>query len=126
MKLRVAGLAGDRDVEPGAAPPGVRAARDGNAVWVHYRGETWRVEKVVARPGRAHEAEHDLVAPMPGKVTKVFVSVGATVTKGTPLLILEAMKMEHEIKAPKDGRVAALPSAVGQMVGLGDLLAEIE
>jgi biotin carboxyl carrier protein len=36
------------------------------------------------------------------------------------------MKMEHEIKAPKDGRVAALPSAVGQMVGLGDLLAEIE
>ncbi len=34
--------------------------------------------------------------------------------------------MEHEIRAPKDGRVKRLPFRAGEMVGLGDLLAEME
>ena len=124
MKLRSGET--ERDVEaPQALPRGVRAVRDGKHVFVHFAGETYRVEQVVNRGG-GHEAEHSLLAPMPGRVTKVFVAEGDAVTKGTPLLVLEAMKMEHQIKAPRDGKVGKLHHGVGDMVGLGDALAEID
>jgi 3-methylcrotonyl-CoA carboxylase alpha subunit len=65
-----------------------------------------------------------LAAPMPGKIVAVLVETGATVEKGTPLLILEAMKMEHTIKAPAGGTVKELLSAVGEQVEEGaELLA---
>jgi 3-methylcrotonyl-CoA carboxylase alpha subunit len=55
-------------------------------------------------------------APMPGKVTKLLVDVGDTVSAGTPLLIMEAMKMEHTIKAPCDGTVASIHCSVEQII----------
>ncbi len=44
-------------------------------------------------------------APMPGLVTKMNVVKGEKITKGSPLLIIEAMKMENEIRAAADGVV---------------------
>jgi biotin carboxyl carrier protein len=44
----------------------------------------------------------DLKSPMPGLVLKVMTQVGEVVKKGSPLIILEAMKMENVIKAPSD------------------------
>jgi biotin carboxyl carrier protein len=44
-----------------------------------------------------------ILSPMPGKIVKVYVEDGATVKKGDPVLILEAMKMEHSVSAPVDG-----------------------
>ncbi|MCX7901642.1 MAG: acetyl-CoA carboxylase biotin carboxyl carrier protein subunit, partial [Burkholderiaceae bacterium] len=41
------------------------------------------------------------------------------VTRGTPLVVLEAMKMEHTIVAPADGVVEAVPYAVGDQVPEG-------
>ena len=67
-----------------------------------------------------------LEAPMPGVVTKVLVEPGDAVTKGQPLVALEAMKMEHVIRAPRDGRVKALAASVGQMVQAGAALVELE
>ncbi len=64
-------------------------------------------------------APGSLAAPMPGKVTAVLVKPGATVSKGTPLLILEAMKMEHTISAPADGVVKAIHFAAGDQVPEG-------
>jgi biotin carboxyl carrier protein len=43
-----------------------------------------------------------IVSPMPGLVLDVLVSEGDHVSEGTPVLILEAMKMENVIKAPAD------------------------
>ncbi len=74
----------------------------------------------------AKEAPGSLLAPMPGSVIRVDVAVGDEVTAGTPLLVLEAMKMEHEIVAPLDGTVTELPVAVGTQVDAGALLAAIE
>jgi len=62
------------------------------------------------------QLDHALTAPMPGKVTAVFVSAGEAVAAGQSLMILEAMKMEHTIKAPAEGIVATLPFAVGEQV----------
>jgi 3-methylcrotonyl-CoA carboxylase alpha subunit len=64
-------------------------------------------------------AEGGLVAPMPGKVIAWLAQPGAQVTKGAPLLILEAMKMEHTITAPTDGRLNGFRFAVGEQVTEG-------
>lgn len=64
-------------------------------------------------------------ALMPGRVVRVLVEKGATVRKGTGLLILEAMKMENEIQAPADGTVDELFVEPGQTVEAGAVLVHI-
>jgi len=67
-----------------------------------------------------------LTAPMPGRIVTVMVEAGAEVTRGTPLLVLEAMKMEHTIEAPTDGIVRSVAYAPGDLVGDGDMLVDFE
>jgi 3-methylcrotonyl-CoA carboxylase alpha subunit len=59
------------------------------------------------------------VAPMPGKLTQVFVSVGQTVGTGDRLAIIEAMKMEHVLRAARDAVVAQITGAPGDFVEEG-------
>ena len=97
-----------------------RAVRDG-AHWHLFRDGRHRV---LALQSAQTAPEPDgalgsLAAPMPGKVLQVLVSVGARVAKGTPLVILEAMKMEHTIAAPHDGQVAELHFKAGEQVNEG-------
>ena len=66
-----------------------------------------------------------LIAPMPGSVVRIMVAEGDTVTVGTPLLVLEAMKMEHTITSPSDGIVTALNVAAGTQVERGAVLVEL-
>ena len=67
-----------------------------------------------------------LTAPMPGKVVALLAQPGQKVDKGTPLLILEAMKMEHTITAPAAGIVKAFCYATGEQVADGAALVEFE
>ena len=60
-----------------------------------------------------------LAAPMPGKVIAVLVRAGATVERGAPLVIMEAMKMEHTITAPGAGTVQEILYGVGEQVAEG-------
>ena len=62
---------------------------------------------------------------MNGAVTQVFVSVGDSVKRGQPLLVLEAMKMEHSILAPVDGFIEAIAVAKGAQVATRDTLVVI-
>ncbi len=73
----------------------------------------------------ADAAAGSLRAPMPGLVKIVRAAAGETVTKGQPLLVLEAMKMEHAIAAPHDGVVAAI-AAEGAQVTEGTVLVSFE
>ena len=68
----------------------------------------------------------DVLAPMPGLVLNVMVSAGDTVSAGTPLLILEAMKMENVLKAEGDGTVKSVTVAKGDAVDKRQLLIEVE
>ena len=52
---------------------------------------------------------------MPGLVKIVRATTGDVVTKGQPLLILEAMKMEHTIAAPHDGIIIEIASEGAQV-----------
>ncbi len=61
-------------------------------------------------------------APMPGNILDVKVSVGAAVTSGQVLCILEAMKMENEIVSPQDGTVASVNVSKGDSVEAGQVI----
>ncbi|KGE02810.1 acetyl/propionyl/methylcrotonyl-CoA carboxylase subunit alpha [Pseudohaliea rubra] len=63
-----------------------------------------------------------LTAPMNGRVIALLAEPGAAVSAGTPLMILEAMKMEHTVKAPVDGTVDAFRFAAGDLVDGGAAL----
>lgn len=63
-------------------------------------------------------------APMPGLVLGVKVKPGDKVTKGQPLLVVEAMKMENIIKAQGDAVVKAIFVEAGKPVEKGDKLME--
>jgi acetyl-CoA carboxylase biotin carboxyl carrier protein len=55
-----------------------------------------------------------------------FVEVGARVTQGQTILIIEAMKTMNHIPAPKAGVIAAILVGNGQPVEFGEPLAIIE
>lgn len=61
-------------------------------------------------------------APMPGTILDVKVSVGAAVTSGQVLCILEAMKMENDIVAPQNGTVASININKGDSVEAGQVI----
>lgn len=57
-----------------------------------------------------------IVAPMPGAIVSINVSVGQAVKTGDILLVLEAMKMENDIVSPADGSVKQILVQKGEMV----------
>jgi biotin carboxyl carrier protein len=74
----------------------------------------------------AAEGPKSLKAPMPGRVVRVLIEVGAVVEAEQGLVVIEAMKMQNELRSPKAGRVAELRVAPGEPVIAGQVLAIIE
>jgi propionyl-CoA carboxylase alpha chain len=66
-----------------------------------------------------------LLAPMPGTVVRVAAGEGDAVAAGTPIVVLEAMKMEHTVRAPADGVVTSILVTEGQQVDSGAVLAVV-
>jgi len=95
--------------------------------WVFLDGRTYIVGAEAAlRPGASAADEPDaLAAPMPATVVRIDVTVGQRVTRGSLLVMLEAMKMELPIRAPRDGQVAAIHCRVGEIVQPGVPLLEL-
>ncbi|KXS37090.1 MAG: 3-methylcrotonyl-CoA carboxylase alpha subunit [Halomonadaceae bacterium T82-2] len=73
-----------------------------------------------------HEVDATLTAPMHGTVVALLVEPGQRVEKGTPLMVMEAMKMEHTLSAPADGHVESFHFQGGDTVGQGDVLLEFQ
>lgn len=63
-----------------------------------------------------------ITAPMPGTILDVKVKAGDTVSKGSLIAILEAMKMENEILSPQDATIASVNVTKGQQVNSGDVI----
>jgi 3-methylcrotonyl-CoA carboxylase alpha subunit len=75
-------------------------------------------------PADTGEADHagggsGLRAPMNGTIVALLAQVGTLVDTGTPLLVMEAMKMEHTIRAPASGVVQAFYYQSGELVAGG-------
>ncbi|WP_328449328.1 acetyl/propionyl/methylcrotonyl-CoA carboxylase subunit alpha [Amycolatopsis sp. NBC_00438] len=131
-----------------AEPVRVSARRDGSLLEVRHGGVFHRYRHAsgpdrtvwLARDGRSFPfGEQEFVlssrgeaagagpvtSPMPGTVLVVKVAAGDVVRAGTPLLVVEAMKMEHTVTAPIDGVVSELPVRAGQQVALDETLAVV-
>ncbi len=66
-----------------------------------------------------------VVAPLPGTITTVPVTVGASVKRGDVLVVMEAMKMENDIRSDRDGVIKTVYVTPGKTVMQGDPLVEI-
>ncbi|SFV09314.1 acetyl/propionyl/methylcrotonyl-CoA carboxylase subunit alpha [Pseudoduganella namucuonensis] len=92
--------------------------REGDVFHVYAAGRHTALAHTdpLAHAGEAEAEAGALTAPMPGKIVAILVAAGATVAKGAPLLVMEAMKMEHTISATHDGVVEKLLYEVGDQV----------
>lgn len=63
-------------------------------------------------------------APMPGMVVTVAVKPGQKVSKGAPLLSIEAMKMETMLSAERDVVIKAIHVKPGDVIAAKDLMVE--
>ena len=64
------------------------------------------------------------MSPEPGAAA--FITVGASVTEGQTLLLIEAMKTFNPVKAPRSGKIAAILVDDSQPVEYGEPLVVIE
>ena len=111
---------GDVLVEQGGLWRRVRISNVGDTVWIDQRGRRLQLQRQDASRGaQAGGASDNVSAPMTGRVVVVNVAVGDVVTKGQPLVVVEAMKMEQPMLAPRDGVVAKVACTVGQLVDGG-------
>ncbi|MFO0677941.1 MAG: biotin/lipoyl-containing protein [Polyangiaceae bacterium] len=113
LSVRVAGRMVDLTVE--GRPPEVGAIANGQRAYVRVVSERERAAEAAKGKGPS-AAESSVRSPMPGRIVKILVAKGAAVTKGQPLLVVEAMKMENEVKAKADATVADVHVTVGQTV----------
>jgi 3-methylcrotonyl-CoA carboxylase alpha subunit len=97
---------------------------DGGGVTVIDAGHVHQIDifDVLAAAEVDDAGTGGVVAPLPGKVVAVLTEAGASVDKGTPLMIVEAMKMEHTITAPADGIVDEIHFEIGDAVDEGTVL----
>ena len=146
--VRVRGRAGAAEVAVGDGEPlAARAHRDGDRLWVsldgltvdydvvHAGGSVWlaadghvtslREHERLASSAAAAGGDGAVTAPMPGTVTVLRVELGDRVEAGTPLLVVEAMKMEHVLTAPVAGTVTELGVTAGQSVRLDERVAVV-
>jgi biotin carboxyl carrier protein len=115
---------------------GMQVSVDYRAFAVEYEGRLGggpapRAARPPERGGAAVAAPRSSVkggvtAPIAGKVLRVAVTIGASVSAGDVLIVLEAMKMENEIKAPSDGTVKEILVSEGGRVSEGETLAVVE
>jgi acetyl-CoA/propionyl-CoA carboxylase biotin carboxyl carrier protein len=101
------------------------------AMWVPEGAPVAASAGGAARKARPRPAASDggggagagqVIAPMQGTIVKVLVAVGDAVDVGTPVVVLEAMKMENQITAEKAGTVSEVRCEPGQAVGSGDVV----
>lgn len=100
---------------------------------VHFRQErhATRTENALERAlqrsaSSASAGGAKLLASMPGRIVRVLCEPGQAVRAGTPLIVMEAMKMQNELCAKTDSVVRTVRVEVGQTIERGAVLVELE
>lgn len=68
----------------------------------------------------------EVPATMAGSICDVLVAVGAAVSAGEEILILESMKMEIPVESPVAGKISEILVETGQRIDEGQVLLRIE
>lgn len=77
-----------------------------------------------AAAGVEHRIE--IRAPMPGLVTATPLAPGESVTAGSAVVVVEAMKMQMEVRAPSSGTIEDVRVRPGQEVAGGQVLVVVQ
>jgi len=85
-----------------------------------------RTEEFIVHPGTVTSPMVGTAYRSPEPGSPPFVEIGAKVTAGQTLLIIEAMKTMNQIPSPRAGTVIAILFEDGQPVEYGEPLAVIE
>jgi biotin carboxyl carrier protein len=96
--------------------------RDSSTVWLD--GRTYYLPRVhITGSGHtAASASGEVTALMPGKLLRLEVAVGDTVSEKQPVAIMESMKMESTLYASKAGRVSEIRCEPGQVLDMGQVV----
>ncbi len=78
------------------------------------------------KSSKTSKREVKISAPIPGKITKIFVKEGQKVSKDEELLILEAMKMRNRIFSPNNGKIRKIAIKENDSVEQDQLLLVIK
>ena len=70
--------------------------------------------------------EHEIVAPLAGKILQLNIEVGNKVEEDDEAIIIEAMKMETPLYTPCNGTVKEIKVKAGDTVEEDNVLAVIE
>ena len=100
----------------------------GGSVWhvLSSAGQfTWTCSSRFPEPEVA-DFTSGCIAPMPGRIVRLLVAEGESVESGTPLIVLEAMKMEQTLFAGGTGTVETVFVSEGDLVGADDTLVQID
>ncbi len=98
----------------------------GDSVYVQLNGRSYCIDRIDPTRVNAASTSHDggiLQAPMPGVVVSWLQLPGSLVAAGTPLLVIESMKLQMTIEATQAGILENLPFAEGQTFQRGATLA---
>ena len=88
---------------------------------VSIRDNKLQIKKPINRKA-VSENENEIGAPLQGIISKIFVSTGEEIKVGSPLFIIEAMKIENTITAHLSGRVRKIHLSQKNIVNQGDLV----
>lgn len=82
--------------------------------------------KYQQRKAWVNPSAYEIQSFIPGTVIKIFVKEGEVVKEGSPLLILEAMKMQNKIEMPFTARIKRIDIQEGERVAKDVLMIELE
>ena len=90
--------------------------------------ELWLEQASFAPTRRAGQGSgaDELRAPFNGRLLRIAVLPGQSVTRGEPLATLESMKLEHALSAPREAVVKAVLVEAGQQLSTGQLVLTLE
>ena len=78
-------------------------------------------------PEKAEGAGADeIIAPMPGQITRILVEIGDEVLPGQDVAIIEAMKMENILTSEARGTVKSIEVSVGDNLNVDDLILALD
>ncbi|UAB81706.1 pyruvate carboxylase [Marixanthomonas sp. SCSIO 43207] len=98
---------------------------NGENRFVEIKDKAVKVEKEIHTPADP-EDNNQYGAPLQGMLYKMLVKKGQTVEEGSPLFVIEAMKMETTVTANSSGKVKSITLKPGTMLMKGDLVVTIE
>ena len=102
----------------------IELVRDGASVYALHKGRQTLLGPREAGAGGHEGGDGDgaIKAPMHGKIVAIDVKKGQSVTRGTRVAIVEAMKMEHALTAKRDGVVGDIALKPGDQVAEGGVI----